>query len=68
MIALRYLAIFILVCSFGMAQANPDASLITHAEDYTFGYYPFGWRGTDAAGDRVFAIQTNCYALTLNTT
>ncbi len=68
MIALRYLAIIFLIFSSGVAQANPDSSLLVHAGDYTFGYYPYGWRGTDVSGNRVFAIQTNRYALTLNTT
>lgn len=68
MIALRYLAILFLIFAFGVAQANPDASLLIHAGDYTFGYYPYGWRGTNASDNRVFAIQTNRYALALNTT
>jgi hypothetical protein len=42
--------------------------MIAHADDYTFGYYPYGWRGANVDGDRIFAIQTNRYALTINTT
>ena len=34
--------------------APPDAELAAHAADYTFGYYPYGWRGRDPKGDIVF--------------
>jgi hypothetical protein len=51
-----------------IASANPDTlPLLAHAADYTFGFYPHGWRGTNTAGDRIFVIQTNHYALSLNT-
>ncbi len=44
----------------------PTAALIQHAGDYTFGYYPHGWRGRDAKGDIAFAVQTNRYAALIN--
>ncbi len=43
----------------------PDEAL-AHGQDYTFGFYPYGWRGTDPQGDRIFAVQTNAYGLGVN--
>ncbi|MCC6694300.1 MAG: hypothetical protein IT365_01595 [Candidatus Hydrogenedentes bacterium] len=47
--------------------AEVQGALVNHAADYTFGYYPYGWRGQSPRGDRIYAIQTNRYALTINT-
>ncbi|GMW03799.1 MAG: hypothetical protein AMXMBFR84_49330 [Candidatus Hydrogenedentota bacterium] len=53
-----------------LAAANDSQApaFFNHAGDYTFGYYPYGWRGVDTIGDRLFAIQTNEYSMALNTT
>ena len=66
----RIVAIAILLSLHApIVRADRDvAPLLAHANDYTFGYYPYGWRGANAEGDRIFAIQTNRYALTINTT
>ncbi|MCC6488158.1 MAG: hypothetical protein IT364_11725 [Candidatus Hydrogenedentes bacterium] len=47
--------------------AEVQRALLNHAADYTFGYYPYGWRGQSPQGGRIYAIQTNRYALTINT-
>ena len=43
------------------------AETLAHAGDYTFGYYPYGWRGLAPNGQSIFAVQTNHYGLWLNT-
>lgn len=43
----------------------PSAAL-AHADDYTFGYYPYGWRRPNNEGPIRFAVQTNRYALLLD--
>lgn len=37
------------------------STLLDHAADYTFFWWPYGWRGRDANGHRVFCVQTNHY-------
>ncbi|MBX7256146.1 MAG: hypothetical protein K1Y02_07265 [Candidatus Hydrogenedentes bacterium] len=49
------------------AYSNPEFSqLAAHADDYVFGFYPYGWRNRDPQGDIVFAVQGMRYALLLN--
>jgi hypothetical protein len=49
------------------AGGVPRESLV-HAGDYTFGYYPHGWRRASERMPIHFAIQTNRYALLWNAT
>ncbi len=46
--------------------AYPGTTVLAHNRDYTFGFYPYGWRGTDPRGNRIFAVQTNAYGLWVN--
>lgn len=46
--------------------ATGEEVLLSHADDYVYGFYPYGWRGREANGDIVFAVQTPCYGLLLN--
>ncbi len=62
-------AIFVVAAlqCFSVANAENDSEyLLSHADDYVFGYYPYGWRGSDADGNIVFAIQTPSYGLLIN--
>jgi len=43
----------------------PKGSLV-HAGDYSFGFYPYGWRRPQENAPIHFAVQTNHYALLLN--
>lgn len=43
----------------------PKGTLI-HADDYTFGYYPEGWRLPQLNAPIKFAVQTNRYGLLFN--
>ena len=46
--------------------AELPAGALKHAGDYTFGYYPYGWRDRSPEKESVFAVQTNTYKLQLN--
>lgn len=53
----------------GVAVAEPLAlppEALRHAADYTFGYYPDGWRLKEGSGPAGFAVQTGDYALTFD--
>lgn len=65
-------AIWMCLAAAGLA-ADPKAApvpfpsaALAHAADYTFGYYPNGFRGRDAEGNIVFAVETSNYAMVVN--
>ena len=39
---------------------------LTYANEYTFGFYPYGWRNRDPQGNIVHAVQTSQYGLSVN--
>ena len=46
------------------ASAAPvSADALVHADDYTFGYYPHGWRRDEKDPVIRYAVQTNQYAM-----
>ncbi|NUM54652.1 MAG: hypothetical protein HUU46_13490 [Candidatus Hydrogenedentes bacterium] len=63
---LRVIAFLIAVFVPSVGATTPDHRLLSHADDYVFGFYPYGWRNRDANGDIVFAIQTPHYGILLN--
>jgi len=45
--------------------AFPPSALV-HAQDSTFGYYPYGFRGRNPAGDIIFGVETSRYGMVVN--
>ncbi len=62
--------ILILASTLCAAEACPEPPIaqesLTHAADYTFGYYPHGWRRKKEDAPIHFAVQSNRYALLFN--
>ncbi len=50
----------------GYSAALVDEASLVHASDYTFGYYPYGWRPPKKDAPVRFAVQTNRYAFLLD--
>jgi len=50
----------------GASAALVAGTSLSHASDYTFGYYPYGWRPPKKDGPIRFAVQTNRYAFLLD--
>lgn len=57
---------FLLFCAAWGDTIPP--SVLQHAGDYTFGYYPNGWRIPNPHAPIRFAVQTNRYAFLFNAT
>jgi hypothetical protein len=56
----------LLVTAAASAHAALPPEVLSHAGDYTFGYYPYGWRDRNPQKESVFSVQTNHYKLQLN--
>ena len=52
-----------LLAAFPALAAPIPADALVHADDYTFGYYPYGWRRDEKDPTIRYAVQTNHYAL-----
>ena len=46
-----------------LAPAADNATLLRYADDHTYGFYPYGFRGRDADGNVVYTVQSTRYDL-----
>ncbi len=56
-------ALTVLCCALPAAAAPVPMEVLAHADDYTFGYYPYGWRRDEKDPVIRYAVQTNRYAM-----
>ncbi len=63
MLAMSLAAMAALLLAFPALAAPIPADALVHADDFTFGYYPYGWRRDEKDPVIRYAVQTNRYAM-----